>query len=64
MLYCARCHRPMFAAAIEVEQGQQRLPYGRRCAELLGLLIAQPRRRKLHRRTRRDVRQLTLEASP
>lgn len=64
MLYCARCHRPMLAAAIQVEEGEKLLPYGRRCAELLGLLIAQPRRRKFYRRTRRDVRQLTLEAAP
>lgn len=64
MLTCARCHRPMLTAAIEVEQGEQRLPYGRRCAEALGLLIPQPRRRKFHRRARRDVRQMSLEASP
>lgn len=63
MLYCARCHRPMLAAAIQVEEGEKLLPYGRRCAELLGLLIAQPRRRKFHRRPRRDARQLSLEAS-
>jgi hypothetical protein len=62
MLRCARCHRPMLVAVLQVEEDRQLLSYGRRCAEALGLLIPQPRRRKFYRRTRRDVRQMSLEA--
>jgi hypothetical protein len=64
MYRCARCHRPMLVAVLQVEEDKQLLSYGRRCAEALGLLIPQPRRRNFHRRPRRDVRQLPLEARP
>lgn len=53
----------MLVAVLQVEEDRQLLSYGRRCAEALGLLIPQPRRRKFHRRARRDARQgaLTFE---
>lgn len=62
MYYCARCGSRLLKPALLTDEGDV-LAYGRRCAEVLGLLIPQPRRRKFHRRPRRDARQLSLEAS-